>query len=90
MPTIAAFLLSITGSLAARVLTSLGIGFASYAVLSTLTSQVVAQVTSNYQAQNTVVLNLLNLAGGGTALGIIIAALITRASLQAIKRFKIA
>lgn len=88
MSTLATFLLGITGSLAARVLTSLGIGFVSYAALTTLASAVVANVTSNYQSMSSQILGLLNLAGGGTGLGIILAALVTKASLQAIKKLR--
>ncbi len=85
---LAAFLLSITGSIAARVLVSLGIGFASYAALSTLAASVVSNVTSNYNSMDSVVLNLVNLAGAGQAMGILLAALVTRASLQAIKKLR--
>lgn len=89
MATLASFLLAITGSLAARVLTSLGIGFVSYAALTTLASAVVSNVTSNYNAMGSVALNLLNLAGFGTALGILCAAMVTRASMMAIKRLRV-
>lgn len=88
MSTLAAFLLAITGSVAARVLTSLGIGFATYAALSSLATVVVNNVISNYNAMGSVVLNLLNLAGAGQALGVLAAALVTRASLLAIKKLK--
>lgn len=88
MATLASFLLAITGSLAARVLTSLGIGIMSYAALTTLAGTVVANITSNYQSTPSQVLNLLNLAGGGVGLGIICAALVTKASLQAIKKLR--
>lgn len=86
MPVIATFLLSITGSVAARVLTSLGMGFLSYAALSTLAASVVAAVTTNYNSMGSVTLAIVNLAGGGTALGILLAGLTTRAALIAIKR----
>jgi len=89
MPTIAAFLLSITGSLAARVLTSLGIGFMTFAALTTLASAVVSNATSSYQSMPATVLALVNLAGGGTGLGIILAAFVTKASLMAIKKLRV-
>jgi len=88
MTTLAAFLLSITGSLAARVLVALGIGIFSYAALSTLAASVQSHVISNWNGIGSVVLSLLNLAGGGQALGILISALITRASLMAIKKMR--
>jgi hypothetical protein len=89
MGTLAAVLLGLTGSIAARVLTSLGIGIISYAALSTLAATVVASVTSNYNLLDPVIFNLLNLAGAGQAMGILCAAMITRASLQAIKKLRV-
>lgn len=88
MTTLAAFLLSITGSLAARVMTSLGIGVFSYAAISTLISTIQTNISTNYGLIDSVVLSILNLAGGGTILGILIAAMVTRASMQAIKKMR--
>ena len=87
--TFAQFLMAISGSIAARVLLSLGIGIVSYSAINTLAQTVKNNVTQNYNALDSVVLSLLNLAGAGEALGILLAALITRASLVAIKRFRI-
>lgn len=89
MGTIAAFLLAITSSVTARVLTSLGIGFVSYAAITSLLSTITSNVTSNYNAMSSSVLQLVNLAGFGQAFGIIIAALTARASLIAIKRLAV-
>jgi hypothetical protein len=88
MNTLATFLMSISGSIAARVLLSLGIGIFSYTAFNTLASNVVTQVTNNYNATDLVVLNLLNLAGAGEALGILLAAMVSRASLMAIKKMR--
>lgn len=87
--TLAQFLMSIAGSLAARVLLSLGIGIVSYAAITDLANKVVTQVTQSYQAVDVTVLAILNLAGAGQAIGILLAALVSRASLVAIKRFRI-
>ncbi len=89
MDTLATFLMSIAGSLAARVMLSLGFGIVSYASIITLANTVVNNVTANYNNLDTVTFNLLNLAGAGQALGIILSALVTRASLVAIKRFRV-
>lgn len=90
MPTtLATFLLAITSSVAARVMTSLGLGFISYASLSTLASSVVSSVTSSYQSLGAVPLALVNLCGFGTALGILTSALVVRASLLSIKHIGI-
>lgn len=86
--TFSSFLMGIAGSLAARVLLSLGFGVFSYAALNTLATTVVNNVTTNYNQIDTTALNLLNLAGGGEAMGILLGALVTRASLVAFKRLR--
>lgn len=86
MQTLATFLLSIAGSLAGRVLLSLGLGMVSYAGLNLLVSQLVDLVKISYTSTNGVVLQILNLAGAGAAMGILVAALVTRVSLMAITK----
>ncbi|MDP3876531.1 MAG: DUF2523 domain-containing protein [Methylobacter sp.] len=81
--TLATFLLSIVGSLAGRVLVSLGLGMVSYAGLNVLLSGVIAQVNASYGATGGVVLQLLNMAGAGQAIAILTAALVTRTALIA-------
>lgn len=82
------FLVNITGSIVARVLTALGMGFVTYTVLSTLTDNVVSNVDSAYGLVDPVVMALLNLSGMTSALTIITSALVTRASLMAVKKLK--
>lgn len=84
----AAFLLSITGSVAARVLVSLGFGIFTYAALTTLASAVISNAQSTYNAINPTVLQLLNLGGVGQFLGIIAAGMTTRAALSAVKKLR--
>lgn len=88
MSTLASFLLGITGSLAARVLFSLGFGFFSYTALTALASSVTSAITSVYSSLDITVLSILNLAGLGQYLGIVLAAITTRASLMAIKKLR--
>jgi hypothetical protein len=88
MGTISAFLLAITGSLAARVLTSIGIGIFSYAALSTLADSVISAAQSNYGQIDSTVFQLINLGGIGESMGILSAALITKATMLAIKRIR--
>lgn len=88
MTTLAAFLLSITGSVAARALTALGFGFVSYAALTTLAGSAISHAQSSYNSISPVVLQLLNLGGVGQFLGILAAGLTTRAALMAIKRLR--
>jgi len=89
MATIASFLLSIAGSLTARVLLSLGIGFLSYAAITTLAANVISEAQANYNSVDPVILQLLNLGGAGQFLGIIAAGLMARASLLAVKKLSV-
>lgn len=86
MATLASFLMMIAGSLAGRVLLSLGFSIFSYAALSTLAATVVSNLTNNYQSLTGEVLQILNLAGFGQAFGILAAGLTTRASMMALKK----
>jgi Protein of unknown function (DUF2523) len=88
MATFASFLLGITGSLAARVLFSLGFGFFSYEALTALASAVSTSVASSYSSMLPIPLAIINLAGAGQALGIYLASLTTRAALSAIKKLR--
>lgn len=83
------FLMSIAGSLAARVMVSLGIGVVSYIGFNTLVTAVNDQVHSAYGSAYGIPLDLLNMAGAGQAIGILTGALVTRVSLMAIKKFRI-
>lgn len=89
MATLAAFLIGIAGSLAARVLLSLGIGIVSYAAVTTLVSSIISQMQAQYFALPTSTLQMANLGGIGDFLAILTAAFITRASLLVLKRFRI-
>jgi Protein of unknown function (DUF2523) len=88
MTTFAAFLLSITASLATRVLFSLGFGFFSYAAITAFVNSVSSQVTAVYSTVDAPVLHILNLAGLGQYLGIVLAAMATRGTLLAIKKLR--
>jgi len=88
MNTLAAFLLSITGTLAARVLTALGIGFFSYAALTTVAATAISSAQSSYALIDPVILQLLNLGGVGQFMGLIAMGIITRAALSAIKKLR--
>ncbi|MDD2759937.1 MAG: DUF2523 domain-containing protein [Methylomonas sp.] len=89
MTTLSNFLIGIAGSLTARVMISLGFGIVSYAALTAVASNVVSDVQSNYLMLDPSVMAVLNLAGGGQALGIICGGLVTSAALGAFKRFQL-
>lgn len=92
MTSLATFLLAITGSIAARVLTSLGIAIFSYTALTTFANSLVGLIQSQYNSIGNQfsgnVLQILNLGGLGQSLGILTAALVARASLSAIKTLR--
>lgn len=81
------WLLSIAGSLAVRVLISLGIGIISYAGLSTMVTSFSNDIQANYNSLPAATLQLANLGGMGDFLSIVTAAFVTRASLAVLKRF---
>jgi len=88
MGALGAFLISITGSVAARVMTALGIGIFSYAAISTLIDVVNSAAVSNFNSMSGVSLSIINLAGGGQAIAIICAAFVVKGSLMAIKSMR--
>jgi hypothetical protein len=84
--TLGAFLLSMTGSLVARVLLTLGIGFVSYTSFNSLAVTFTQNVASSYSLVPQQIFQILNLAGGGTAMVIISSAIVTKASIMAIAK----
>lgn len=80
-------LLAIAPSLAARVMTAIGIGVVSYAGITTLLNTVISNVNSSYGSIGSVPLAFLNMSGFGTALSIITSAIVARVTMTALKRF---
>ena len=76
--TIAGFLMAIAGSLAARVITSLGIGWVSYTGIMAAMGAVATYISAAW-AGSSPVIQLLLYAGMGHAVGITLSALTTRA-----------
>lgn len=75
------------GPIAKHVLAALGIGLISFAALTALVDAVISHVQSNYSNIPASVAQLLDLAGFGTALGIILGGIAARAAFGAISRF---
>jgi len=88
MATLSVFLLSITGSIAARALFSLGFGLFSYVALAALTSTVISNAQGLYGSIGSTILQYLNFGGIGAFMGIISAAMLTRAALLAVKKLR--
>ena len=75
-----AFLSAGVGYLAARVLIGLGIGIIAYGSVIILLQQLFIQAQGYYNNIPTIALQLLNLAGFGDALGILMGATLARAA----------
>lgn len=86
MTQLAAFLISIAGTLAGRVLISLGIGWVTYEGYSLLADQVIAAVQTNMGGVGASTLAILGLAGFPTAIGVILGAFSAKAALSAVAR----
>lgn len=87
--TLWAFLFSAIGSLAVRVVLSLGLGIVSYAALTTYVGNAISSMQAQYNSIPATTLQLANLGGIGEFLAIITAAIVARVSLLLLKRFKI-
>ncbi len=75
-----AFLSSGVGYLAARVLMALGIGTLTYGSVLILLNQIFVQAQGYYNNVPVFTLQILNLAGFGDAMGIVMGAVLARAA----------
>jgi hypothetical protein len=80
-------LLAISGSMGIRIMAALGITIGSYAGMTYTVDALISNIQSSYNGIASTTLILLNLAGFGQALGIMLGAYVTKASLQAVKAF---
>lgn len=80
MSTLGSFLAAAAGPLARRVLQAVGVGVISYAGLAVAVNAVVAELKAAYGQLVGPVADLLNLAGLGAALGIVLGAMIAKLS----------
>lgn len=85
MMTLASFLLGIVGTLAGRVLLSLGIGWISYAGVAAALEGVRAKIEAAWGASSAV-MNIMFLAGMGEAVAILLAAFTIRAAFYGIAK----
>lgn len=81
--TIGAFLARAAGPIAKRVLVAIGIGTVTYQGLDVAFEAVKQNIISNYGQMSGNVADLVNLAGVGQAIGIILGALAARVALAA-------
>lgn len=77
------FLGAAVGPLARRVLSSLGLGYISYAILTTIIQQAILYAKDQYLGLPSAVLGLAGLAGIGEGMGIITAAITFRIGFMA-------
>lgn len=85
MTTLASFLLSIVGTLAGRVLLSLGIGWISYAGVSAALDAVRGHIVTAWSVSSPV-FEIMFLAGMGEAVGVLLAAFAVRSAFYGISR----
>lgn len=85
MTTLATFLLGIVGTLAGRVLLSLGIGWISYAGVAAALDEVRTRIEVAWSTTGDV-MNIMYMAGMGEAVGILLAAFSIRAAFYGIQR----
>lgn len=85
MMTLASFLLGMAGTLAGRVLLSLGIGWISYAGISVALDAVRGHVTSAWSVASPA-MDIIWLAGMGEAAGILLAAYSVRSAFYGIAK----
>lgn len=81
-----AFLSAAVGPLAKRVLQALGIGIISFAGLSAALNGVIDAVKSNWGGVTGQLLDLMQLAGFNTAIGIILGAMVAKLSFTLTER----
>lgn len=86
---IAAWLMSIVGPLAFRVLAQLGVGVVTFVGVEAAITGALSAAQSAYSGQPAVVLQFLAIAGVNTALGIMSAGITARLTLMAMKRFQL-
>lgn len=85
MTTLASFLLGIVGTLAGRVLLSLGIGWISYAGVSAALDAVRGHIVTAWSVSSPV-FEIMFLAGMGEAVGVLLAAFAVRSAFYGISR----
>jgi hypothetical protein len=86
MGAFAALLVGISGSVAARVLTSLGIGFLSYQGLNALISKITSMVESHYSSLDSQVFGLFQMSGAVDYIQIVLSACTVKAAMMALKK----
>jgi len=89
MSTIAAFLMSLVGPVAKRVLLSLGFGLVSYAAISTAVNSLLGSARSAWGGMSGDVLALVELSGASTALSIIAGAIVAKVALMAVTKLQL-
>ena len=83
---LATILIWLVDSIGARVLTSLGIGFISFAAVNTAANALIGSFSSNWSSITPIVLNLLSLAGFPAAFGWILGAILAKLSLASLSK----
>lgn len=86
-PLIGAWLATSIGGLVKRALVAIGLGTVTYTGLQTVFSSVQAKVIANYGLLSGASLQLVDLAGVGQVIGIILGALAARVGIAVVSKF---
>lgn len=84
LPLLGAFLSASIGSLVKKALVAIGLGTVTYAGLQAAFNAAQAQIVANYGAMPAAALQLADLAGVGSTIGIVLGALAARVGMVAL------
>lgn len=89
MPGLGSFIVSLTGPVVKKALSSIGVGLVSYAALSSALNAALGAAKGALGGLSGSALSMIQLSGCLDALSIIAGALIARVALQSIKKFEV-
>lgn len=89
MASLAAVLTKVSGPVVKKALSSLGMGVVSYAAINAALQAVISSATGAYNSMAGDAANLLNMAGFGTAFGIILGAMISKLTYAQLNKIQV-
>jgi hypothetical protein len=89
IPFVAPWFLSLIPALIGRIMLALGIGVVSYTALNTLANIFIDRVMGSMSEISSTAFALISMSGGTAMISIISSAIITKAGLMAINKFRI-
>jgi hypothetical protein len=86
MPTLAQILVLVSTAIVARVLIALGMGFVSYASISSVVTFIIARITQQLAGMSGAAVSVVALSGAFQAMSIILSAIMVRITFLALKK----